>query len=612
MATIDDYKSLYSNVGARQTPSVTAQTSAASAASNPYVNPRTPAATTPAATPTVPAGGEAYRYSYSAGNSKPAAATTPASAVVDNYRDYLSRIGVPTPSSYTANEAAKTTATPAATPRVSTPSVATPNVSPVNVATPTAQTPSATSATATEPVTPAAETEPVEETPKQPSFAEQYNANREQRIRDLYAQNLQSVQQGLKTAYDSNLNNAEFTKSTIAPQYQQSSNQLAAEYERMRRNNNMQAATNGINTGVGSQMQLSQSNAYLTNQAGLKAKENQALNSINNQILNLKTTYENQIAQAAADNNYKLAAAMLDEYDNQYNRMMSQAQNLAQYGDFSGYNELYGTDAAGNMERGWAMNNPYAAWATGRISAEDFYALTGKMPNDPNAVAAQFQNGKDGTYGGLIRDEEGNIVGNSGAAGTPLGNYYSGYIGGYSGSSGGSRSSGKGASSSSPTIYHTYSEYRAANPNASYDDYMTYNTNALKDAGYINRAYNGSGSSGYYSRSSGRGYSSSRDTAYRGEPGYYDNNGNFRSQADGRIIDYSPQVSNSQRDYSPSVYAGATGGSNSGSSGGSNNTNNSNSGGGGNTWTKSDSGGSSGDKGVVATWINNLVGKEIF
>lgn len=582
MATIDDYKSLYSNVGARQTPSVTAQTASASAASNPYVNPRTPSTTTPAATPTVPAGGEAYRYSYSAGNSKPAAATTPAGAVVDNYRDYLSRIGVPTPSSYAANEAAKTTATPAATPRVSTPSVATPNVSPVNVATPTAQTPAATSATATEPVTPAAETEPVEETPKQPSFAEQYNANREQRIRDLYAQNLQSVQQGLKTAYDSNLNNAEFTKSTIAPQYQQSSNQLAAEYERMRRNNNMQAAANGINTGVGSQLQLSQSNAYLSNQAGLKAKENQALNSINNQILNLKTTYENQIAQAAADNNYKLAAAMLDEYDNQYNRMMSQAQNLAQYGDFSGYNELYGTDAAGNMERGWAMNNPYAAWATGKISAEDFYALTGKMPNNPNTVAAQFQNGNDGTYGGLIRDEEGNIVGNTaGAAG--LGSDYPSNLYGINASN--RRSVPSGNSSNAPS--YTGDAWNSGN-------------------------YRSSGYSGYSSRSSGRGYSSSRDTAYRGEPGYYDNNGNFRSQADGRIIDYSPQVSNSQRDYSPSVYAGATGGSNSGSSGGGNNTNNSNSGGGGNTWTKSDSGGSSGDKGVVATWINNLVGKEIF
>ena len=558
MATIDDYKSLYSNVGARQTPSVTAQTSATSAASNPYVNPRAPAATTPAATPTVPAGGEAYRYSYSAGNSKPASATTPASAVVDNYRDYLSRIGVPTPSSYAANEAAKTTATPAATPRVSTPSVATPNVSPVNVATPTAQTPAATSATATEPVTPAAETEPVEETPKRPSFAEQYNANREQRIRDLYDQNLQSVQQGLKTAYDSNLNNAEFTKSTIAPQYQQSSNQLAAEYERMRRNNNMQAAANGINTGVGSQMQLSQSNAYLTNQAGLKAKENQALNSINNQILNLKTTYENQIAQAAADNNYKLAAAMLDEYDNQYNRMMSQAQNLAQYGDFSGYNDVYGEDAAGNMQRGWAMNNPYAAWATGKISAEDFYALTGKMPNNPNAVAAQFQNGNDGTYGGLIRDEEGNIVGNTAAAGAAgLGSDYLSNLYGINASN--RRPVPSGNSSNAPS--YTGGAWNSGN-------------------------YRSSGYSGYSSRSSGRGYSSSRDTAYRGEPGYYDNNGNFRSQADGRIIDYSPQVSNSQRDYSPSVYAGATGGSNSGSSGGGNNANNSNSGGSGNTPTQ--------------------------
>ena len=56
-----------------------------------------------------------------------------------------------------------------------------------------------------------------------------------------------------------------------------------------------------------------------------------------------------------------------------------EAAARAQYGDFSGYEQLYGKDAARSMQLAWAAANPDAAYAAGTISADDYYMLTGKQ-----------------------------------------------------------------------------------------------------------------------------------------------------------------------------------------------------------------------------------------
>jgi len=150
-----------------------------------------------------------------------------------------------------------------------------------------------------------------------------YNANREQKIQNVYDRAQNSTLQGLKTAYDQNLSNLQAARDQITPQYQQSANQLAAEYERQRRNNNMQGAANGLNTGAGSQLALGQSMAYQRNAGNLARSENEALNEANRGIADLGVRYQNDIAQAVANNDYKRAAAMLDEYENQYQRQMN-------------------------------------------------------------------------------------------------------------------------------------------------------------------------------------------------------------------------------------------------------------------------------------------------
>ena len=212
------------------------------------------------------------------------------------------------------------------------------------------------------------------------SYLDTYNRNREQQIRDLYAGSLDRTTQQLKTAFDQNLSAAEQARDKIAPQYQESRNEIAAEYERQRRNNNMQAAVNGLNTGAGSQMQLAQSSQYQSKEAANRRAENEAIGAAEQGIVDLKTNYQNRIAQATADNDYQLAAALLDEYGAQYDRQMSQAAQLAEFGDFSMYASIYGQAAADNMARTWALQNPEVAYAQGKITADEYFNLTGKYP----------------------------------------------------------------------------------------------------------------------------------------------------------------------------------------------------------------------------------------
>ena len=264
-------------------------------------------------------------------------------------------------------------------------------------------------------------------------YLSDYNTNREQKIKDMYAGSLASAQAAqqtaldanianarnayqqnmntLQNAYEQNMSDAQAAREKISPQYQQSMNALGAEYERQKRNLNMQAAVNGLNTGAGSQLALGQSMAYQGTQGNLARSEREALGEADrgisdlernyknqtsqlgvqyeNNLMDLKTNYQNKIAEAAANNNYQQAAALLDEYGAQYDRTMQQASQLAEYGDFSMYANIYGVDAAQQMEKNWSMQNPDLAYNLGKITADDYFKMTGKYPR-----------GVTGSYGG--------------------------------------------------------------------------------------------------------------------------------------------------------------------------------------------------------------------
>ena len=231
-----------------------------------------------------------------------------------------------------------------------------------------------------------------------PSGTALYNQQREQGIKDMYANNLANQKAQLQTAYNQNMSNAQAAYDKISPQYQQRQNELGAEYERQRRNNNMQAAANGLNTGAGSQMQLAQSNAYQSNQANLQKAENQALDEANRSMLDIKTDYQNRISEAVANNDYQMSAALLDEYNQAYQRNLNAAKQAADYGDFSLYVDIYGKEQADQMQKSWALQNPLLAYNLGKLTAQEYFNMTGSWPRGYTAPSSG--GGGGGGYGG--------------------------------------------------------------------------------------------------------------------------------------------------------------------------------------------------------------------
>lgn len=207
---------------------------------------------------------------------------------------------------------------------------------------------------------------------QQPSRTDQINA--------LYDAQKEAQLNQLKSAYEQNLSNAQAARDKLPGQYQQSANDLGTQYERNRLNFNRAAAANGINTGTASQAQLSRSNEYLRDFGRLRASENEAIAEADRGINDLTTAYQNNIASAVADNDYKRAAALMDEYNRQEQLDLNKAQLLAQYGDFSGYAALYGQDVANNMTALWKAQNPDLAYRTGQMSAQEYFNMTGSWP----------------------------------------------------------------------------------------------------------------------------------------------------------------------------------------------------------------------------------------
>lgn len=134
------------------------------------------------------------------------------------------------------------------------------------------------------------------------------------KINSLYDKALTAQKAGIDAQYKQSISDQEYAKSQIAPEYQRASNDLATQYERNRRNLNMQAMVNGLNTGTGSQQQLALNNVWTRNYAGLQGQRAQSIALADKAIADLKNQYQAAIAQATAENDYKRAAALLDDY----------------------------------------------------------------------------------------------------------------------------------------------------------------------------------------------------------------------------------------------------------------------------------------------------------
>lgn len=199
-----------------------------------------------------------------------------------------------------------------------------------------------------------------------------------QAVANMYDQQTQASMNGLKAAYDQNLASQQAAREQIGTSYQNAANNMQAQYERNRRNLNQQAAANGINTGAGSQQQLALQNVWNRDYGTLQGQQAQAYTNADLAIAKLQTEYQNAIQQAQAQGDYRKMAALLDDYNNEYNRQLQNAKVLASYGDFSGYNGIYSPDQITNMRNTWISSNPQLAYNLGLISAEEYARMTGQ------------------------------------------------------------------------------------------------------------------------------------------------------------------------------------------------------------------------------------------
>lgn len=168
----------------------------------------------------------------------------------------------------------------------------------------------------------------------------QRTAESEGKISDLYDKQLSTQKLELENALNKGIAAQEEARAGLAQSYQTAANDLSVQYERNKRNLNMQALANGLNTGTGSQQQLALNQGYMKGYSSLRGQEASENASIDRAIANLKTDHENAIAQAIANNDYQRAAALMDNYNTQLSWLENrQLANQNYYDSLSATNQ---------------------------------------------------------------------------------------------------------------------------------------------------------------------------------------------------------------------------------------------------------------------------------
>ena len=162
------------------------------------------------------------------------------------------------------------------------------------------------------------------------------------------------------------------------------------------------ALTGGYGNSYGSAVGQQQYDAYLQRlndvlpelygQAyNLYAAEGDALKERYTLAADQRNTEYNQFRDALSDFRYDQALDL--------EKARQLAEDLGAYGDFSGYGELYGEDAAARMAKTWAAANPIPAYINGQITADEYYQITGEYPYGYTPPGAAVSSGGGGGGG---------------------------------------------------------------------------------------------------------------------------------------------------------------------------------------------------------------------
>ena len=165
--------------------------------------------------------------------------------------------------------------------------------------------------------------------------------SQESYINALYKANQDAQEQALKSAYEKNTAALDYEASKLPATYDTAANQAAAQAAIQRANFNESANANGLNTGAGSQANLSMRNAEAANINAIRKEQANAVADIENQRAQLTLEYQNAIKDAIAQNEADKAQALYDEAKRVDESLVSTAVNQANL-DWSVWKQLYG------------------------------------------------------------------------------------------------------------------------------------------------------------------------------------------------------------------------------------------------------------------------------
>ena len=214
-------------------------------------------------------------------------------------------------------------------------------------------------------------TETMETLKKAETTAPTYSGSYDQEIKDLY----DKITNREPFKYD-------YAADPLYGQYAEKYQQLGK--QAMKDSMGQTAAlTGGYGNSYGSAVGQQQYDAYLQRLNDvLPELYGQAYNQYAAEGDRLKAQYGLASDMRSAEYNQYRDALGDYQYNQAWDAQQKQqkADDLAKYGDFTGYEEMYGKDVADRMKNTWAAANPMAAYINGTITADQYFTLTGEYP----------------------------------------------------------------------------------------------------------------------------------------------------------------------------------------------------------------------------------------
>ena len=193
---------------------------------------------------------------------------------------------------------------------------------------------------------------------------------------------LGTQRQGLADAYNRNVTAQDQATATSRNAYGSANADLGVQAARTQRDMDSYADARDLNRQAGSQQALSLGLGASVAAGRLAQQQQMALEESQRQKALLSTDYNNRVQKAISNHDYKQAAALLDDFNNQNTWLDKNAAAMATFGNFTGYEQLYGPGQAQAMQQFWIGSNPELAYNTGVIDAARYKQITGREAPD--------------------------------------------------------------------------------------------------------------------------------------------------------------------------------------------------------------------------------------